>query len=210
MILDIGVNTGVYSLAAEAVNHDARVFAFEPIQRIADRLKTNIALNRFHGEVIVAGVSDATGHSTIFEPVTDHSYSASLERSMLGGQQALVETRIPVTRVDDFMTERGLESVDLVKIDTEKHELSVLNGFGGLIATSRPVVLIEILDPHLVAKVKEVFAPHDYTFYEVIEGKGIFLSPDLTGPARNHLLCPRSLAETMGFASGIKHESLSI
>ena len=44
-IFDIGANTGVYALAAKTANVKARVFAFEPVVSISDRLKSNIELN---------------------------------------------------------------------------------------------------------------------------------------------------------------------
>lgn len=44
-IFDVGSNTGVYALAAKAVNQKADVFAFEPVISIAEKLERNIALN---------------------------------------------------------------------------------------------------------------------------------------------------------------------
>jgi FkbM family methyltransferase len=46
-VLDVGANTGLYSLLAAAAHPDARVTAFEPYVPVAAPLGANLA----HGEV---------------------------------------------------------------------------------------------------------------------------------------------------------------
>jgi hypothetical protein len=46
IILDIGANAGIYSLAALAIQPDATVHAFEPTTEIATRLRATAKLNR--------------------------------------------------------------------------------------------------------------------------------------------------------------------
>lgn len=208
VILDIGANTGVFALAAKAINPRARVLAFEPISRIADRLRDNVALNGFDIAVVEAGASDSTGEAVIFEPATEHAYSASLDSTMLAGRDDLRETTIAVTRIDHLVRERGLGRVDLVKLDTEKHEMAVLQGFGEVLALSRPSFLIEILNPELGAGVASVFKDRGYVFYEIAEGEGITLKPTLGGAGRNHLLCPQEVADVLGLGDGLTHQSL--
>jgi hypothetical protein len=60
-VLDIGANTGIYALTARAVNPDAQVFAFEPLQRVFLRLKKNNDLNNFDIVCIEKAISDKTG-----------------------------------------------------------------------------------------------------------------------------------------------------
>src|SRR6188768_2264802 len=45
-ILDVGANTGVYSLAAMCINPAAVVVAFEPGEAVFQKLKANIQLNQ--------------------------------------------------------------------------------------------------------------------------------------------------------------------
>ena len=51
-IIDIGANTGIYSLLAQATNPRAKVLAFEPIKRVRKKLKANILLNKFPIETV--------------------------------------------------------------------------------------------------------------------------------------------------------------
>src|SRR6202043_1589129 len=78
-IADIGANTGVYSLAAGAINPAARVVALEPVPRIYDKLRTNVALNTFQINAIRIAASHADGDAVMFDTYEDHNYSASLE-----------------------------------------------------------------------------------------------------------------------------------
>src|SRR5687767_2594144 len=45
VFLDIGSNTGYFSLLATAANPDLRVFAFEPVPRIYERLERHMKIN---------------------------------------------------------------------------------------------------------------------------------------------------------------------
>ncbi len=207
-IFDIGANTGAYALAAKAVNPQARVFAFEPVVSIAGRLKSNIELNGFDIEIVQAGVSSTSGEAVMYIPSTDHSYSASLNVDMLSGQDNLVETMIQTVRIDAFVKDRQLPSADLFKIDTEKHEVDVLSGFGDVIKKFRPAVLIEILDHDLGRKIEPFFSDLHYVFYEIIEGKEVRRIVSLGTSSNNYLLCPNEYASLQGLGDVVRHDAL--
>ncbi|MEM7291062.1 MAG: FkbM family methyltransferase, partial [Pseudomonadota bacterium] len=172
-IFDIGANTGVYSLAAMAINPKARIFAFEPIKRIADRLKNNVRLNNYNIEILEAAASDLAGESVIFEPIAEHAYSASLNPTMLDNSTKLRKSKITTIRADDFIASRRIERIELAKIDAEKHEPEVLAGFGAIIERDRPACLIEILDSSLGNKVARFFDRLDYLYFRIEEGRSI-------------------------------------
>ena len=46
-IFDVGANTGVYAIVAKAINCNSHVYAFEPVQRVFEKLKENIKVNGF-------------------------------------------------------------------------------------------------------------------------------------------------------------------
>jgi FkbM family methyltransferase len=209
-ILDIGANTGVYALAAAAVNPTACVVAFEPLQRIAQRLSDNVRLNGFDVEVIVAGVSATTGEAVIYEPCAEHAYSASLNSEMLAGRADLRESTIAVTRLDDFATARGLRSIDLVKIDTEKHEMAVLRGFGYVLARHRPTLLIEVLDTGTGAEIERLLVGLGYAFHIIEERTAVRPVQSLMQGIGNFLICQPEVATALGLDHGsVRHEALA-
>ena len=92
-VLDVGANTGVYALAAAALNPGARVIAFEPVQRVCDRLRTNAGLNGNRIIVEHVAVSDQDGVATLHDVDDEHVYSASLDYQMMGSAYSRSYTR---------------------------------------------------------------------------------------------------------------------
>jgi Methyltransferase FkbM domain len=52
-------------------------------------------------------------------------------------------TVVPCLPLDTICTRENIQRVDLIKIDAEGHELSVLQGALNVLATSRPIILYE-------------------------------------------------------------------
>ena len=65
IIFDVGANTGIYALVAKTINPNAKVYAFEPIERIFEKLAYNNQLNNFDISCLKYGVSDKNGTSYI-------------------------------------------------------------------------------------------------------------------------------------------------
>ena len=207
-IFDIGANTGAYALAAKVVNKEARVFAFEPVASISDKLRSNVELNGFDITVVQAGVSGSTGEAVMYIPATKHSYSASLNSSMLRGNTNLIETVIPILRIDEFIRDHALDSADLFKIDTEKHEVDVPSGFGDIINKFKPAILIEILNKTLGGEVEAFFLNSNYVFYEIIEGVALRRVESLGATSGNYLLCTADFAASSGFGNLVPHAEI--
>jgi FkbM family methyltransferase len=207
-VLDIGANTGVFALAAQAVNPHAQVYAFEPVKRVHERLLENIALNQFEIEAVLSGVSNRNGEAVIYDTPSDHVYSASLNKEMLSDRSDVIETRIGILRIDDFLADKSPSGTLLVKIDTERHEAEVFEGFGNLIQTYRPSFLVEILDRSLGQGIESFFAGQDYLYYEVEEGTGIRRVSELGHGERNYLICTPEVANLSSLGDGVQHGEL--
>lgn len=166
ILYDIGANDGELSLPLVA--HGARVIAFEPGAAAAARLRDRAAqlgcsidaISLEHPEdaargdtdVYLAGValSDrrARGELHVFEDDTFSSLHdrppAERERYQLGDGQT--ET-IELARLDELV-EAGLPEADLVKIDVEGGELSVLRGAQAYLTRRTPAILMEYSCPN--------------------------------------------------------------
>jgi FkbM family methyltransferase len=146
VFLDVGANSGFYSLLAQAVNPNAFVAAFEPSPANAAVLRDNVALNEFAIECLEAAVTDRSGPVTLFD-FPGFSYSASLVEGFRPGTS--VRTVQGVT-LDDFLELRGLAGKSvLCKIDVEGHELAVLQGAKRLLAAGTTAV-VELLSSKAV------------------------------------------------------------
>lgn len=153
VVIDVGANTGLYSLLAAATGPKARVHGFEPLDRIASRFTENVALNPgFNISIHRCAVSDSNGDAVMHDPGAECPSSASLDGGFLpsresryGEPNAMTSVRVPVRTLDSF-EEFSRGDVDLIKIDSEGVEAKVLAGAANVIANSRPAILLEFLD----------------------------------------------------------------
>ena len=145
--LDIGSNLGTYSYHYR--NTFQNIDAFEPQAELSAGLK---AINNIKITVHDCAVSDREGQLKLFIPVT-HGRRMSSLASLREGDGCFEEHLVEVRSIDSF----GFDDVDLMKIDVEGFEQSVLFGAVETIEKTRPVLIIEIEQRHLQTKIEEVF-----------------------------------------------------
>lgn len=118
IFFDIGSNVGVYSLFVSSKRKDVKVHAFEPILKIAERLKYNSKINNLNDRLKVNNIAltDTNGFA-----------SFSLEKeSLVFGQMS---GEVPCKTLINYMDENGIEKIDAIKIDVEGAEDKVLKPF---------------------------------------------------------------------------------
>lgn len=194
VVLDIGANTGVFSLLACTANPLATVIAFEPVPRVHDRLAENIRLNRLQDRCEARGdaVSDTGGVTRLHVPASDLPTSASLNASGFRGLEGIL-IEVPVTTIDQVARSIGAP-VDLVKIDVEGFEDKVLEGMQEVLERSRPALVIECNTDGPVEAIQSLLSKFGYRFFH-LRGSGPIevatIAPDPTGKYRNFLCVVR-------------------
>lgn len=173
VVVDIGANTGIYSLMAKCIRPDARVYAFEPVSRVFKKLQENIALNGYDIIPIEKAVSNADGVAIIYDPATEHTYSVTVNKNLNTTETDVVETKIEMITMDSFIREQGLKKIDLIKIDVETHEPEVMEGFSEYLSKFQPSILIEILNNEVGEKVSNMIRGLDYLYFNIDERGGI-------------------------------------
>jgi len=192
VVLDIGSYVGFFSLIAALANRNARVYAFEPMEAIHRRLVENVRRNKLKNvECLNAAVSDSTGTARFFfsQAALNEGLptSSSLSESFMAGAPGLTGVEVPLLTVDAFADQRGLSRVDLVKIDTETTEPSVLRGMRRVLSRDHPAMVCEVLHGRAEAAALEAeLRPLGYRFFlltpdgpvarESIEGHPEFLN----------------------------------
>ena len=139
VFLDIGANTGTHTLAV--VGHTQQVHCFEPYPVVLAALKENIELNQLeHVAVHGFGLSNDDRMAGF---VTNKSGNLGAGTFELDGQPADFE--LPLKHGDPVISDLGLPSIDLVKIDVEGHESQILRGLRDSFDKYRPIVLWECI-----------------------------------------------------------------
>jgi FkbM family methyltransferase len=190
IIIDVGANTGVYSLVAQSVNPDATVYAFEPVKTIYEKLCFNNKLNNYSIQCFEAGLSNVNGKKAIFNVNADHTYEATLNKIFEGNVTGEKKLEVDVLTLKSFIEAKGLKSIDLIKIDVETHEPEVIEGLGEYLTRFKPVILIELITDYVVAGVMPFFEKSDYLYFNIDEKKG-FKRVESVGISNsyNYLFC---------------------
>lgn len=164
-VWDIGANLGLFSFAAAVLaGRDGQVLAVEPDTDLAGLLRRSAAGGGTHApvEVLPAAVSDelsvARFHVAARNRATSHL--AGFGSSMTGGTRS---TRLVPTVTLDSLADR-LPAPDVIKVDVEGAELSVLAG-GHRVLSLRPTVICEVSHRNGEA-VAEALIRHGYTLYD--------------------------------------------
>jgi len=147
---DVGSNIGFYTLAALATNNEIQVISFEPNTEIAKKQIKNLAINK-HGKAQssntrftiheVALGAQADGVQSFYIPAFTGSGGGSLKN--LHPEEGLPKViQIPITTLDVVLDGRN---VDLIKIDVEGFEQSVILGASVTIKSYKPTIFVELL-----------------------------------------------------------------
>ena len=143
IVFDVGANAGIYSLAALSSNPRARVYAFEPTPEIVARLRAAAELNGLNQlNVQEAAVMDEPGYATLIRCRGDDGANAGMN---FVRRQSESGERVRTESLDTFCHARGIDQIDLMKIDVQGHEDSVLRGATGLLKEARiSLILMEL------------------------------------------------------------------
>jgi FkbM family methyltransferase len=133
-VFDIGANTG--QTAQQLVRHfpKARIYSFEPVPSTFQELVRNTS-NYGNVEPVCCALGAARGSGKMTTESLSVGNTLVVNEELGSSSGALVE--VPVDTVDAFCADRNLQRVNLLKIDTEGYEMSVLRGAQNLLAEKR-------------------------------------------------------------------------
>jgi FkbM family methyltransferase len=155
VILDIGANQGFFT--CYAAHKGARVFAFEPVPELFERVVFNVQQNGFADRVNV--VQCAIGEQ-------NREVELQVSASLGGAQSSIVaafsqNNHVPVERsitvqcktLPEIIDEYSISSIRMCKIDAEGAELEILRE----------------LKPHEVAKIQSIAMEYHFGAYPMDE-----------------------------------------
>jgi FkbM family methyltransferase len=144
VFVDVGANKGDFSLFAAGVMGDrGRIVAIEPETTNAEWIERSVARNRYSSiEVVRVAVADRSGDATLFlgEKSGWHSLLSTEGVATTGEVTVATET------LDELLERRGIDRVDVVKIDVEGAEERVFDGAARTLGGDHPMTVL--LDVH--------------------------------------------------------------
>jgi FkbM family methyltransferase len=197
--IDVGANVGWHTLLmANRVRAAGCVYAFEPNDTTRARLSEALRLNGLRQVIVESrGVADQPGLHPFQAPAAGDFWDGT---GRLTDDRGAATAEIACVTLDDFIAERGLESLALLKIDVEGWELSVLRGGRRVLDTLRPAVVFEY-DPAYVGRcggsgeaLTALLADRSYILFELLPGRQPLSTPRLAHRGGNFLAIPRERA----------------
>lgn len=162
VVVDVGANIGTFSMWI--YDHADKIYAIEPVAENITHLLRNVAKNNLHKIIIKQmALSDNTGIKTM---ATNGSCPED------GGWMidTMGDYKVSCKTLNDFMKSENIAYIDLLKIDTEGHEASVLSSpcfpkdkIGTIIGELHG----QKENPERM-KVKELLEWYGYKYYEVL------------------------------------------
>jgi FkbM family methyltransferase len=197
VVLDVGAHVGYYALLSAHANPASTVYAFEPMPQSFERLRRNVELNDLENvRCINKAVGEQDGEAEIYHPATEVPVGATLSRELKRQLPEMETSPVSVVSIDSFAHAERLETVDLVKIDTETTEAEVLRGMTETLKRFRPSVVCEFWTGPARAQ-EEVFAPLGYRCYALARG-GPRPYDGTAAEGNNYLFTTRALADFSG------------
>jgi len=205
VFFDIGANIGVFTLIAAKRVKDGKVHAFEPSEFHVKKLQENVRINGFQNIVInPVGLSNSAACRKLYFPKLKESMTNTGQASfyVLEGKTAEYdEERVTTIRLDDYVEEKALQRMDVMKIDVEGAEMEILEGGLKTLNTFRPRVMMEVSKMNLTCAgrtLKEVidfWGSLDYDIF-VIKHDGKFTPVNALSSFKDHqniFCCPREV-----------------
>ncbi len=142
--LDSGANVGHHTLYLASCC--AAVHAFEPYAPVAQALEEKVRRNGLtHVHLHRIALGDADSRAEFYAP---QGFNTGTGSFVAGHEQANNRAvgQLEIRHADDYLAALGLRRVDLVKIDVEGFELSVLRGLRASLRRFRPLLMLELSD----------------------------------------------------------------
>ncbi|MDR2146037.1 MAG: FkbM family methyltransferase [Tannerella sp.] len=142
-VLDVGANTGQFARKARILFPDAKIYSFEPIQSVYEKLKQNFA-GDMNFKAFNTALGEENGEVTFFQ--NDYSDSSSCLKMKDTHKEAFPYTihesaiNVRINTLDAVLKVDDLQSPYLVKLDVQGFEEKVINGGQDIIRNAEYII----------------------------------------------------------------------
>ncbi len=145
--VDVGGNKGDFALIAAKTTADrARVLCIEPEPDNVAWIRKSVARNRYTSvEVLDVALAERDGQDTLFLGPKSGWHTLVEDPTLVVGT-----ITVPTRTLDGVLAERGIDHVDVIKIDVEGAEDRVLAGGATTFSGTNPMTVLLDLHPKRV------------------------------------------------------------
>jgi FkbM family methyltransferase len=196
-IVDIGANTGLFSVLASRVNPKVKIVSIEPYSVNAKRLRKNVALNEATNVTICElALGERDGEIQMTVPkngaVTDvSSMDGSFSKRKYPELEWSSQT-VKMLTLDHLAEEKKLK-IDLIKCDVETFEIPVFKGADKVFKEDKPTIIFEcFLDDERMLFFNAILSSYNYYMYLMMEEGVVYIKEGFGNVSNglNFLLTP--------------------
>jgi len=152
IVMDIGANIGITSLALSKIAKDGKVYSFEPSPRIYPYLVENIKANNSHNiHPFMLAVGNSNSKIKFNHALTFAAGSFISESEIDPTAFNTTCFDVDCKTLDSIAEDLQLNRIDFIKLDVEGFELEVLRGAKKTIEKFKPFWIIEFNSWTLIA-----------------------------------------------------------
>ena len=160
-VFDVGANIGIFSWLAAALT-PATVVAFEPTPELNAQMRAICVANGLAVNVEELALGAAPGTALLH--LSEQTDSSNSLRA--GFRPSRRSISVTVETIDRYVASTGT-TPHVIKVDTESTEPDVLRGAAGLLATSRPWIICEVLAGRTEADLTAILTPLGYCWFRI-------------------------------------------
>ena len=154
-VIDIGAHKGEFLENIMSLKNRIKVYSFEPQSKIFKDLKKKFK-NKRNIKIFNLAISDSNSlkkmniniktSTSTFSSYNQNSFLKKLKDFLLTGykNKSVINSELVLANsLDSFCRKKKIKNIDLLKIDTEGHEMQVLEGAKKLLKNDIKFILIE-------------------------------------------------------------------
>jgi len=156
VMIDVGANIGSYTKLLMSTIPNASIWAFEPNPQTYAALKSELDAPNLETVNQGLGSSESTLKFYDRQDRRGSSQHGSLYRDVIEEihEAESIELEVSITTLDSFARSNGIDEIQLLKIDTEGHELEVLKGATQLLDAGKIDLLhLEFNEMNIISRV---------------------------------------------------------
>jgi FkbM family methyltransferase len=184
VVWDVGSNCGLFSYRLARECEFRKIVFFEPNPEMFKLSKQALApFEKIDGQQLA--LSDSSGEVSF--TVTPESTKGTIEATRTNRSGRIIEVQCATS--DELILESRVPIPDLIKIDTEGHELSVIRGLSKTIEMHKPIIFFE----HISLTDEEIYTiiPRDYELFTVNDLDGSLFTRFDREKGHNSVMIPR-------------------
>ncbi len=151
-VVELGANIGYYTMQESCQRKLKRIVAIEPNPVSFEVLSENVRMNECkHVDLFNVGISDVDGNLPFY--ISKHSNICSI------GARDDYERKIdvPVLKLDTLVERENVDTVDMIRMDIEGHEICALRGMLETLKKNKPWICMEYHAPMISDEDREYF-----------------------------------------------------